>query len=553
MSAVTHLRNCSASFASPKAGRTAFALGLVLFTGVSSAWASCNAPHSLQEEVRQRPSAEAYSKLGSWYGDHHEYGCAAGAFKNALALQPDSARLAWLFGISLVSSGDAEAAIMPLRHAVDLDPKSLEVRLALAAALDQTQDRTGAEAQWRSALAIDPNSELALEYLSGDLLTDTDYSATIALLAPLGEAGKLNSQLAVNLSAAYSKSGQVDDAVRILHTALQANPSALSLVRALAGALILESRVQEATSLLATAVAEHPEDFDTQLLYLRTLVVAHDTASLPMARKLLASHPHSAELLYLNGLLDQQDGDYAAAQGYFEKSVTENPADPQARFHFGVVLAALKKNAAAKEQLEKAIALGLDDPEAHFELAKTLRALGENESAQQQVQLYQRAREAQSARTQAASKAELGDQAEASGNFQQAAAYYRDALSINPTESVLAYKLAMALDKAGDVAGERSALEQALEIDPHMAMAHDQLGYLDFHSGDTASAIAEFQLAVEAYPGYTKAWMNLAAAFCMQSRWQDARSALAHVEELDPSNASAKELSRRIDAMQASR
>jgi tetratricopeptide (TPR) repeat protein len=553
MSDVTYPRNCSDDFTSRTARPTAFALGLFLFTGAGSAWASCTAPHSLQEEVRLRPSAETYSNLGSWFGDHHEYSCAADAFRKALDLQPDSARLAWLFGISLVSSGDPAAAIAPLRHAAELDPKSLNGRLALAEALDQANDRTGAEAQWRSALAGDPNSELALEHLSGDLLTDADYSATIALLAPLAEAGKLTSQLAVNLSVAYSKSGQVDDAVRILHTALQADPSSLALVHALAGALIFESRVQEATTLLASAVAQHPDDFDTQVLYLRTLVVAHDATAQKSARALLASHPHNWEVLFLIGLLREQEGDYAGARGYLQKSVEENPADPQARFHFGVVLAGLKENAAAKEQLEKAIALGLDDPEVHFELAKTLRALGESELAQQQVQLYQQTLETRTSRTQAASKAELGDQAEASGHFQQAAEYYREALTMNPKEPVLAYKLAMALDRAGDPLGERAALEQAIQIDPRMAIAHDQLGYLDFHSGDTASAIAEFQLAVQAYPGYTKAWMNLAAALCMEARWQDARNALAHVQELDPSNTAAKELSQRIDAMQASR
>ncbi|MGA6950749.1 MAG: tetratricopeptide repeat protein, partial [Candidatus Sulfotelmatobacter sp.] len=124
-------------------------------------------------------------------------------------------------------------------------------------------------------------------------------------------------------------------------------------------------------------------------------------------------------------------------------------------------------------------------------------------------------------------------QAQAAGNYSQAAEYYRQALSAEPTEPLLAYELAMALDKTGDVAAERTALEQTIKDNPQMAVAQNQLGYLDYSARITESAVRHFQLAVQADPGLTKAWMNLAAGLCLQSKWEDARSALRHVLELD--------------------
>ena len=101
----------------------------------------------------------------------------------------------------------------------------------------------------------------------------------------------------------------------------------------------------------------------------------------------------------------------------------------------------------------------------------------------------------------------------------------------------------MALDKTGDVAAERTALEQAIKDNPQMAVAQNQLGYLDYSAGITESAVRQFQTAVQADPGFTKAWINLAAALCVQSKWEDARSALRHVLKLDPGSAPAHELS----------
>ena len=150
----------------------------------------------------------------------------------------------------------------------------------------------------------------------------------------------------------------------------------------------------------------------------------------------------------------------------------------------------------------------------------------------------------------ASAKYHQANQAQAAGNYSQAAGYYREALSVDPMEPLLAYKLAMALDKTGDLAGERTALEQAIKDNPQMAVAQNQLGYLDFSAGNTESAVRQFQSAVQADPGFTKAWMNLAAALCVQSKWEDARSALGHVLELDPGSAPAHELIQRIDSIE---
>ena len=522
--------------------------------------AACTAPANLARELRASPNAQTYAALGSWYAGHQYFGCAVETFRKATALDPGSARYQYLLGLSLYSGGQFADAVVPLRRSLQLDPETTQTHLLLGKVFDSSNLRSSAELEWQLALAKDPNSSLALESLSHDLLADNNYSGVIQLLGPVSpnsdEArGTLTDTLAVDLAAAYSKSGLTEDAAGLLQKRLRANPASLQLAEALSGVLILESRFQEAVAALSQVAKQYPQDVHAQILLLQTLVLAHDSGAEALGRELLTSAPKEWALLYFMGLLHQQGDDYAAARDYFERSIAANPGNADAHYRLGVVLNSLNGEAKdatiARQELKTSIALGLNTPEVHFALAKSLRALGDTAGAQQQLSLYQQRLKAQAARAQAADKAQQADQAAAAGNSEETVTNYREAFALDPQEPVLAYKLAMAFDKAGDKVGERTALRQAVDLDPHMALAHNQLGYLDASEGDDAGAIQQFQLAVGADPGFSKAWMNLAASLCLQAKWVEAREALQHVFALEGDDATAKALLQQINAMEA--
>ncbi len=162
------------------------------------------------------------------------------------------------------------------------------------------------------------------------------------------------------------------------------------------------------------------------------------------------------------------------------------------------------------------------------------------------MRLYQQLKQARSDKVQAAGKAEEGDQAMAAGDAAQAATLYREALQADPDEALLAYKLSRALDKLKDIAGERTALERAIQLNPNLAEAENQMGYLAARGGDAAQAEGCFRAAVRASPSYVVAWINLAATLADEAKWQDARQALGHALEVDPDNADARKLSQAL-------
>ena len=77
------------------------------------------------------------------------------------------------------------------------------------------------------------------------------------------------------------------------------------------------------------------------------------------------------------------------------------------------------------------------------------------------------------------------------------------------------------------------------------------MGYLETKSGEDAKAESYFRAAVHASPSYLQAWINLAATLAGESKWEEAKQALARVLELDPTNAKAHQLDQAITAIQA--
>jgi tetratricopeptide (TPR) repeat protein len=521
----------------------ALLLPLAWFTPARCLAAPCSAPAALDSKVEAHPSAETYTERGIWFDDHHEFGCAAEDFQRAFQLDPSSARLTYLWGHSLYSSGNVAGAIDALHQSLRLDPKMVKAHLLLGAALDQANRTMDAEIEWRAALAIDSKSATALGALSKDLLAEKNYSAEIALLGPRSHAAPLPPELTLDLATAYGQTGKLEEADEILRSALRAHPTSLPLAETLAATLVLQARRQEAAGVLETAIKNHPADLKARVLYLWVLVQQDEAEKAQqLASKLLAEAPHNWEVLYLNGVLERREGEYQAARDHLQQAVELNPSHVESRRNLGSVLAQLKDPQGAREQLQKAIDLGDQDPAVRFELAAVLRTLGETEEAENQLKIYKQEAQEKSDLTQAYAKSDFADQKLAAGDTQQAIALYREALAANPQDASLAYKLAMALEKTGDTENERLALEQAIQINPNLAEAQNQLGYLASRAGDTASAEEHFQLAVRSSPGYAKAWVNLAATLYLESKLPQANEAVARALQLDPANPQAQKL-----------
>jgi len=132
------------------------------------------------------------------------------------------------------------------------------------------------------------------------------------------------------------------------------------------------------------------------------------------------------------------------------------------------------------------------------------------------------------------------------GDKQKAVALYREAIVLLPNNAGLFYQLAGVLNDLEDWNGERTALEQAINVDSDFALAHYQLAYLDSHEGKLDSAEEHLRQAIKSSPGYAQAWVALASTLAMKSRFSEAQQALDNALKISPNNGEAIELRKKL-------
>ncbi len=505
-------------------------------------------PPTLETPLRTHATAENYANLGNWFAEHRQFHCAADSFRSALKVDPGSAQLFYLLGLTLYSSGDATSAIEPLKKSIEILPNVLNPHLILGAAWEKLQQTAEARKQWLDALRIDPRSTVALDGLSKSFLATRDYAEVINLLqtAPQTEV------LTLNLAQAYAESKQLDTAASILKEGLRLYPASLPLAGVMTIVMVNQNHLTEAKEFARKTVTTHPGNLAAQILYLRVLVLTDDTAAAaPLAHRLLLKAPNDFDTVYLNGVLERGSNHLLLAKKLLEQAVRLNPNHYNSHYNLALVLSDLNDPEGAKEHLEKAIALGAREPEMHFKLASILRELGKTEEAQEQLKIYQQEFKKKADYTLAVNKAAQGDQELAKGDPQKAVALFREASQASPDDILLVYKLSVALDRVGDTAAERTALQQIIALDPDFALAQNQLGYLASRDGDSAAAEKYFREAVRSAPAYTQAWISLAAVLGMQSRLPEAHEAITHALELEPKNQEALQLNKDLSAAQS--
>lgn len=70
-----------------------------------------------------------------------------------------------------------------------------------------------------------------------------------------------------------------------------------------------------------------------------------------------------------------------------------------------------------------------------------------------------------------------------------------------------------------------SAIQEAIALDPTVAVYHNTLGWLYLQLGRMDLALAQFRKAVELDPGYAEAHMNVGIALAETGAWEEAAAA----------------------------
>ena len=191
----------------------------------SSGAAFCIGPTNLEARLHAKQDADSYAALGNWFGEHHQAECAVASFQAGLKLEPDSAYLSYLLGLSLYSAGHLQEAIDPLRRASHAHPEEIKTHLLLGTAFDGLGRHKEAFQEWTAAIKIDPHSKIALDGLAKGYIEAGDYEPVITHLSVI----QRDESLTLDLALAFTRAHMLDDAAQVLIEGLKSYPNSDAL------------------------------------------------------------------------------------------------------------------------------------------------------------------------------------------------------------------------------------------------------------------------------------------------------------------------------------
>lgn len=492
---------------------------------------TCKGPTALEQAAAAHPSDGVYDALGASFANQGQTECAIHAFETAIRLAPNSWEGHFNLGLALLANNDPKRAAHELQIAAGLKPDAPKILLPLGQALSEINQQPAAIDAFRSILKQDPQSIPAIDGLTKALIAEKRYSATIAEL----KNAPPNETLQLNLADAYLKNGNADEALQLLNALVQQHPESSQVHNSLGLAYAQQKRFAEAAKEFEQALQLDPNNDSIRISCVKALtaVLQYDRAE-PLSDDYLKKHPHDFEALYFNGIVKRGLGDYATAEKDFRQAVAINPNHAEARSNLGFVLARLGKQEEARTQLEKALQLNPDSSEARFQLAAVLRALGQQDQAHETLKVLQQKKAASVKQDVATISASQASQDLQSGDAQKAVDLYRTSLVNDPNNARTYYDLALALDRLSDYAAERQALEKAQALDPKLAPAYNQLGFLDLQAGHAKEAENQLKTAISLDPQYAQAQNNLGVLYGQLGQTEDAEKMLRLATENDP-------------------
>src|SRR5258708_6279781 len=508
----------------------------LVFSGYSQNLAAqdavaCSGPAELEQAIKVHPSAGAYDALGAYFGQQPKIACAISAFESAVHLDPNSWEARFNLSLALVQSNQPARAARELRIATRLQPENPLSHIALGVALSQLNQDDAAIDEFKLALNTDPKSIPALDGLAKSLIAQKRYSAAIAYLKDAPPVAILQNDLAV----AYSKNGNVSEAVQVLTNLVKQDPSSAEAHSNLAIAHTQENQFRQAAEEFKEARRCAPNDDVIRLSYVKALaVLAEFSTALPLISDYYRRKPHDFEALYLMGVVDRGLGNYPEAETMLRQAVALNGNSYDVRYNLGFTLAKLGKKQEARQHLEKAVQLKPSSSDASFQLAAVLRSLGQEEQARQELKAFEQKKQATVNEDVAGTKVNQANEYLQSGDAQHAVDLYRQAIVEDPKNARTRYDLSLALDRLGNITEERDVLQQAIQIDPSLAAAHNQLGFFSLQAGQDQDAERELKAAFALDPQNGEAQANLGVLYGQQGHHSQAEQLLRPATETTP-------------------
>lgn len=432
-----------------------------------------------------------------------------------------------------LASGDGKGAEEALQKLCDNLPRSADAHTILAKFYESQKRPEEAEKQLRQALTLEPNSGPAL----------AELAKLEVSLARNGEAEQICKRLAGFEDNRYQplygifllQVGRKDEAVKEFERLTKKNPDDRTARTRLVVAYESANRSADAEKILNQALNKNSKDLDALVqrgeLFLAAQQYARAEADFSEVMHL---RPNSAEIRYLIAKLNQARGALLVYRQGLGEALKLNPKLLVVRLELAESFLASNNSQAALEWLN-------DTPDSQRDVAAVvvdrnwaLWGVGDMAAMRQGIDrglAQQRSKDL---------LLQDGLWKLRAGNAAGGRAALEEALKISPQDLRALSALRQSyVDQKQDVRALQKVREYAAR-QPKSAPVQDFLGVIEVANGDRAQARAAFTAAKMADPQFRLADLYLTQMDALEHRWADAAGRLNSILSTDPGNLTAR-------------
>ena len=188
----------------------------------------------------------------------------------------------------------------------------------------------------------------------------------------------------------------------------------------------------------------------------------------------------------------------------------------------------------AKQLADAALTLAPDSPDAHEVMGDLFIDASEPEAAEDEFRKALLGDDSASLRTKLAEALRL------QGDFDEAIAELRKAITLEPRSARAYSGLGLALRAQRNLSESTTAYQEAVRLDPDLIDAHNGLAVTLANQGKLAEAVAEFREIVRVDPDSAIGYYNLAYALADLDRDVESAAALREVVRINPNHYNAR-------------
>jgi tetratricopeptide (TPR) repeat protein len=316
---------------------------------------------------------EVYATLGNAYLTQHRYAEAAGAFRQAVAADPEAASYRHSLGRALMQGGDYAGALAAYQRLLASDPTDGDAALRIGQLQMQLGHLPAAAASLKAAAALLSPANVELGYAQALLEESEGHNAPalakLRALAARKNSATTESIFLTQLARLEMRAGQAGAAEADLTRLEALGGSSATQARQLRVTLYSQQRqYPQAVAAARAALADRPGSRSLRLTYANLLAAAGHPgqAKLELA-KLLKGTAADWDVYLARGNLEAQARQWDAGRADLLKSqaLAPNPAGrARALTQLGQLDARQKRFAAAEQRYRQALQLAPNDPVA---------------------------------------------------------------------------------------------------------------------------------------------------------------------------------------------